>query len=235
MAAALSGGPGTLLSDTSAAALWTIGEERERTIHLTVPPGRQLRQPLLAVHRRSLTFEEATVHDFIPVTSPIRTLIDIATVLRPWKLEAAVNEADKLDLVDPEALRAALGERRGVRGTARLRELLDRRTLALTDSELERRFLPLAARAGLSPPCTQRWLHGFRADFYWPDLGLVVETDGLRYHRTPAQQARDRRRDQAFTAAGLVILRFTHAQVFYESAHVAGTLRRVAHRLEHRV
>jgi len=46
-----------------------------------------------------------------------------------------------------------------------------------------------------------------------PELGLVVETDGLRYHRTPAQQARDRRRDQLHTAAGLTTLRFTHAQV----------------------
>ena len=46
-------------------------------------------------------------------------------------------------------------------------------------------------RAGLPKPLTQQWLHGFRVDFYWPELGLVVETDGLRYHRTAAQQARD--------------------------------------------
>ena len=57
-------------------------------------------------------------------------------------------------------------------------------------------------------------------DFYWPDLRLVVETDGLTYHRTPAQQARDRLRDQTHTAAGLVVLRFTHEQVAYEQAHV---------------
>jgi very-short-patch-repair endonuclease len=49
---------------------------------------------------------------------------------------------------------------------------------------------------------------------------LVVETDGLRYHRTPAQQARDRRRDQAHVAAGITPLRFTHAQVAQEPAEV---------------
>jgi very-short-patch-repair endonuclease len=35
-------------------------------------------------------------------------------------------------------------------------------------------------------------VNGYRIDFYWPDLELVVETDGLRYHRTPEQQAKDR-------------------------------------------
>ena len=101
----------------------------------------------------------------------------------------------------------------------------------LTDSELERRFLPIARRAGLPPPQTGRPVNGFKADFFWPELGLVVETDGLRYHRTPIQQTRDRVRDQAHAAAGLTPLRFTHTQVAYEPDHVEGTLRAVARRL----
>jgi very-short-patch-repair endonuclease len=60
---------------------------------------------------------------------------------------------------------------------------------------------------------------------------LVVETDGLRHHRTPAQQARDRLRDQEHLAAGYTPLRFTHAQVRYEPEHVRSTLRKVAGRL----
>jgi very-short-patch-repair endonuclease len=71
-------------------------------------------------------------------------------------------------------------------------------------------------------------VNGFRVDFFWPELGLVVETDGLRYHRTPAQQARDRIRDQAHAAAGLVPLRFTYAQVAFEAAHVKRVLAAVA-------
>lgn len=109
-----------------------------------------------------------------------------------------------------------------------LRETLDRRTFTLTDSELERRFLPLARRAGLPAPQTQAWVNGFKVDFYWPELGLVVETDGLRYHRTPAQQARDRVRDQAHAAAGLACLRFTHAQIRFEPDHVVRTATAVA-------
>jgi very-short-patch-repair endonuclease len=74
-------------------------------------------------------------------------------------------------------------------------------------------------------------MNGFKVDFYWPTLGLVVETDGLRYHRTPAQQARDRVRDQTHTAAGLTPLRFTRAQVRFEPAHVQATLAAVCERL----
>ncbi len=97
--------------------------------------------------------------------------------------------------------------------------------------DLERRFRPIARRAGLPPPWTQVNLNGFRVDFFWPELALVVETDGLRYHRTPAEQARDRVRDQALTAAGITVLRFTHAQVRYEPSHVERTLADVAVRL----
>lgn len=113
-----------------------------------------------------------------------------------------------------------------------MRRILDRRTFALTDSELERRFLPITRAAGLPLPETGRKLNGFKVDFYWPDLGLVVETDGLRYHRTPAQQARDRMRDQAHTASGLTCLRFTHAQVRFEADHVRATLAAVVRRLK---
>jgi very-short-patch-repair endonuclease len=97
----------------------------------------------------------------------------------------------------------------------------------LTDSELERLFWPIAAEAGLAPPLTGQRVNGFKVDFYWPDLGLVVETDGLRYNRTPAQQARYRLRDQAHAAAGLTPHRFTHEQVRYQPEHVRAALESV--------
>ncbi|HEX5713488.1 MAG TPA: DUF559 domain-containing protein [Solirubrobacterales bacterium] len=91
---------------------------------------------------------------------------------------------------------------------------------------MERLFRPIAAAAGLPVELTKAWVNGFEVDFYWPRLGLVVETDGLRYHRTPAEQARDRLRDQTHTAAGLAQLRFTHYQVKYEPEHVRTILAR---------
>jgi hypothetical protein len=85
----------------------------------------------------------------------------------------------------------------------------------------------------LSLPQTKIWLNGYEVDFFWPELKLVVETDGLRYHRTPAAQARDVRRDHAHTAAGFTRLRFTHWQVKYERGYVKQVLRATASRRVH--
>lgn len=166
----------------------------------------------------------------IPVTTPIQTLIDMALRLDRPGVERMINEADKYNLTHPPELRRALDARQGEPGVAVLRQILDRRTFRLTKEELERRFLPLAHKAGLPVPLTGQFVNEFEVDFYWPDLGLVVETDGLRYHRTPAEQARDRLRDQAHTAAGLTQLRFTHEQVRYEPEYVVRILAQTASR-----
>jgi very-short-patch-repair endonuclease len=212
------------LSDSAAAAHWAVRPDTG-LIEVTVPPGRRSQRPGIVVHRRQA---ETTTLRGIPVTSLVQTFVDISKTLTDDQLEEAINEADKRGLTSPEALRKALENRPGA---ARLKKLLDRRTFVLTDSALERRFLPIARRAGLRRPKTRTRVNGFKVDFYWPDLGLIVETDGLRYHRTPAQQAKDRRRDQAHAAAGLTPLRFTHAQVAYEPDHVRKTLAAVAARL----
>jgi very-short-patch-repair endonuclease len=200
-------------------------------IDVTIPAGSNRRPPGIRVHRRDLRPEDVTTHRGVPITSPIRTLLDLATRLSKLELERAVNEADRLDLIDPESLRIALHARPGQRGVRRLRELLDRQTFRLTDSELERRFLAIAARAGLPVPETQAPVNGHRVDFWFPSLGLVVETDGLRYHRTAERQANDARRDQAHALAGTTVLRFPHAQVRYEPEGVERTLAAVARRL----
>lgn len=234
MAAILSCGAGAVLSHRSAAALWRIHLDEGPAVAVTVPLRIRRRRPGVKLYRTDLDSSDITTSQGIPTTSARRTLLDLARVLPRGALEAAINAADKHDLVDPESLRAKLDEYAGLPGVALLRGVLDLRTFALTDSELERRFLPIAAQAGLPLPTTGRYVNGFKVDFYWPDLGLVVETDGLRYHRTAAQQTRDRQRDQAHAAAGLTPLRFTHAQVRYEPRYVRTTLATVARRLARR-
>jgi very-short-patch-repair endonuclease len=232
MAAVLACGPGAALCHDSGAALLAIRHDRAGSIEVSVPADRYPRVKGIRVHRRTRTIAaEITVVDGIPVMSAARTLLDLAPRLSPRELEAAMNEADKLGLIGPDALLAYLYEHRGERGVRRLRILLDRHTYRLTDSELERRFFALLRRAELPLPLTQQRVNGFRVDFYWPKLGLVVETDGLRYHRTPATQARDNRRAQAHVAAGLTHLRFSHYEISYEPKRVVATLRRTIERL----
>lgn len=231
MAALLACGPGAVLSHGSAAALWGFGVEPRGLVEVSLPVGMRSRRPGIRAHRRTaLGSDEVTEHEGVPVTVPIRTLIDQATRLAPARLERAINEADKLERVRADVLYAALDDYSGEAGVGLLRKLLDPLHFRLSDSELERAMRPVAKRAGLPVPETKAWVNDYEVDFFWPELGIVVETDGLRYHRTASQQRRGLERDQAQIAAGLWPLRFSHWQIAREPAHVHKVLRRVAAR-----
>lgn len=232
MAAVLACAPDAALSHHSAAALWNIGNERRGRIDVSIRRRCRHRRPgIRAMSRPSLPPADVVLRQGIPVTSPARTLLDLATELHGTALERSVNEADKHDLIDPETLRSELNDFAGEPGVKRLRTLLDRHTFRLSDSDLEILFRPIASAAGMPQPQTKAWVNGYEVDFFWPDLELVVETDGLRYHRTPSEQTHDRQRDQTHVASGLTTLRFTHWQVKYEPAYVRRILQRTAQHL----
>lgn len=232
MAAVLACGPGAALSHRSAAALWGFGDEHQDYIDVSVRRASEARLCGVRCHRRpSLPASAVTRRLNIPLTQPVQTFIDLATVAGPKTLERAINEADKRDVIDWDSLRRALDDHAGEPGVRPLRRILDKHTFRLSDDELELLFRPLAVAAGLPTPLTKQIVGEFEVDFFWPDLGLVVETDGWRYHRTPAAQTRDALRFQTHTAAGLTPLRFSHRQVKYEPRHVRRILERTAARL----
>jgi very-short-patch-repair endonuclease len=211
-----------VLSHESAAVLWGILKARVRMIEISVPIGSHPRRPGIKVHRRKNV--TTTRRKGIPVTAPIQTLIDIAPCLDEPQLERAVNEAINRDLTTPDRLRKAAD------GQQALRTLLDRDTFVLTDTELEQRFAPIARSAGLPKPQTQVQVNGYRVDFYFEELRLVVEADSLRFHRTALQQRQDILRDQAHVKAGLLPLRFTHWQITFDADYVEETLRAASSR-----
>jgi len=232
MAAVLACAPDVTLSHRSAAALWGFGEEHRAYVDITVRRASEARLRGVRCHRRpTLPASDVTVRDGIPLTVPVRTFLDLTTVAGPKTLERAINEADKLDVIDADSLRRALDDRSGEPGVRPLREILDEHTFRLSDDELERRFRPLAAAADLPVPLTKVMVDKFEVDFFWPELGLIVETDGWRYHRTPSAQTRDALRFQRHVASGLTPLRFSHHQVKYEPRHVEDILRRTASNL----
>jgi very-short-patch-repair endonuclease len=220
--------PRALISHVTAAVLWDICDCEVARIHITVPSSQHPRAENLTPHRRD-PMPAGTRWHGIPVTGVLETLIDLAATESDDLVDTAITEADKRNLLRVDVAQQRLVRMSPGRGTRKLAEILESHTV--TDSKLEQRFLRIVRETGLPMPETQVRLNGFRVDFYWPNLGLVVETDGLTYHRTPAQQAKDRRRDQAHTAAGLTSLRFTNAQVVREPDVVAALLNRVAIRL----
>ena len=234
MGAVLSCGRDALLSHRSAGALWgLVPQPRGKTIEVVVPLGRIPRRADVLVHRRvDLGPKHRREKAGIPVTDPVSTLVDLASCSPDWLVEQAVNAADRLELLATEALRGIVVGLRPRPGMARMRRVLG--LDALTDTGLERKFLAIVRAADLPRPETQVYVNGYRVDFHWPDLGLVVETDGWRYHRTSAEQATDHRRDQTHAIGGLTTMRFAEDQIRYEPDRVRRTLAAMVARLSSR-
>jgi very-short-patch-repair endonuclease len=228
MASVLASGLYAVVSHDAAAALWGIWSYTPDLI-VSVPAHCRPRNPGIRVHRRARI--DATTHHGIPVTTPTATLIDFAATHPRNEVEAALNEAELRKRIRLEDVRNELETTPRTPGLAKLKSTIDRRTFTFTRSELERAFRPIARRAGLAHPLSRVYVNGYEVDFYDPDRGLVIETDGGTFHRTPAQQSADRRRDHAHIAGGLTPLRFTHGQIRYEQAYVEETLTTVAARL----
>jgi very-short-patch-repair endonuclease len=225
MGAVLSRGDGTALSDDPAGALWRIWKPRDTGIHLTVPAGgRRHKTRGVTVHRRSLRPSDVTRERGIPVTTPLRTIVDLAATSDRREAERLVNAADARNVLRADTLAEELKRMKGQPGVPLLEEILAPSTFVLTDSELERMFLPLVRRAGLPKPQSQRRLGPHRVDFHWPELDLVVEVDSLRYHRTTIQQAEDRARDHIHFLAERQYLRFTHHQIAHDPDYVVAVL-----------
>jgi predicted transcriptional regulator of viral defense system len=232
MAAVLACGSGAVLSHQSAAVLWEMSDDESKLIDVTAPNRRGRHPSGIAAHRNgSLKLRDcATVHG-IPCTTVEKTLLDLAAVAPSWRLRRALAEAEVLRIVDLPALRALLRRSRGRRGVARLRLLLDEihPQTKRTRSELERLFLRVCERGGLPRPEVNVPLdvggRDLKPDFLWRDAGLIVETDGRRYHDTGSAFQLDREREQSLQLAGWRVSRCTWEQVEREPRRLVSVIR----------
>jgi hypothetical protein len=218
MAAVLAGGRGAVLSHRSAAALWGLLPAGTGPVHVTVPRQRRPREGL-RFHQSPLPADEIGKHDGIPVTSVPRTLLDLATVLTPRRLERALNEAEVLRRWDRLSLDDLLTRYPRRSGTGNVRAALRGRQAGatLTRSELEEQFIDLLDEAGLPRPEVNVTLDlpGRRpeVDCLWRRQRLVAELDSRTFHQTAAAFEEDRRRDRALTTAGWRVVRITSRQL----------------------
>jgi very-short-patch-repair endonuclease len=229
MAAVLACGPGAALSHASAAALWEIRPTSATRIDVTVRSAAgRAKRPGLRVHRTSaLREDEVTEHQAIRVTTPARTLLDLASSLPRRALERALDQAALMELFDLRALQAAVDRHRGEPGSAALQDALREHEVGttLTKSELEERMLALCHHHGLPRPNVNAWVENLEVDFLFAAERLVVEADSYRYHRSRRAFERDRERDAILARAGYRTLRFTDRQMRWQSSEVAETIR----------
>jgi hypothetical protein len=232
MAAVLACGPTALLSHRSAATLWGIAPPS--TYPTDVTTARRCQgQEGIALHRsRRIHAEDRAVPDGIPVTSVARTLLDLAEVVRPRRLQRALEEAERRGLFDLAAVERLIARSRGRHSLRALNAALrDYRPPAFTRSELERRFVALCERAGLPRPAANLFVAGEEVDMSWPDRRLIVELDSREYHRSRAAFERDRARDASLQLAGYRVLRVTDRRLAGEPGEVVAAVRSLLDRM----
>ncbi|MGH2763972.1 MAG: DUF559 domain-containing protein [Thermoleophilaceae bacterium] len=225
LAAVLRYGDQAVLSHASAAVLWGLLQDRGPRIDLTVPGGGgRARRNAIIVHRSPLPEHHVTVKDSIPVTTPARTVIDLADVSPRRRVERVIDEAAYLGL-ELDGLRPIHGRR----GAGLLRRVMVDHDVGSTrtQSDLEEVMLALCRRFGLAQPRFNTKVLTHLVDCVWDEARLVVETDGWQGHRSRGAFERDRRRDAELTAAGWRVVRITWRRLEQESELVAAQLARL--------
>jgi very-short-patch-repair endonuclease len=227
-AAVLACGDGAVLADVSAGDAFDIRRSASRTIHVLVGRSGHERRDGIRLHWcRSLPPDEVTTLDGLPITTPARTLLDLAAGgLGGRRLEAAVDRAERQRLLDFADLGELLARYPGRPGTPSLKAVLARYEPADTRSELEELVLELCHVHGLPRPQVNCVIEGKVRDFLWPHAGLVVEADSYTWHRSPSALNDDRERDVELTLAGYRVLRFTWEQVTRRRTYVVSAILR---------
>ncbi len=197
--------PGCVLSHQSAAAFHGWIEPEPTTQHVTTR-GKARSRPGLRVHRvTDLWSADIAQHGLLWVTTPSRTIVDLAVVM-PWAQLRAI--ADQVRSLDVKAIRAAqrrAPHRPGARNVRRLCERLE----AHTRSEFERRYLRFCRRHRIAlPTSVNTRVAGSTVDCRYDERRLVIELDGRAFHSRQDQMRRDRRRDRKALLAGFATVRF---------------------------
>jgi hypothetical protein len=151
------------------------------------------------------------IHRGIPITSPERTLIDLAAHADPAR---ALREARRLKLTTPYLLAVSLEKHRGNRGTNRLKRLNDLDAglpYSRCRSNAEAKALEILHDAGAEPPGVNELIAGEEADLSWPHHRRIIEIDGPQYHQINSEDAR---KQQIWERAGFSVERISSDDVY---------------------
>ncbi len=207
---------GAALSHWSAAALLGLWTPAPREIEVVVDVWEGAANPGVQVHRsRILEPRDVWIRKGLPVTSPARTLLDIAVSATDRQLEVAFDRGIVERTLRRSHVADVLDRAGGHRGRARLAALLEqeRDASTMTESEPEERMLALIRQAGLPAPQVNFPFGNWKLDFYWPDARFVVEVDSYTYHASRYRFERDRRKDNALRRADIEVMRIVRREI----------------------
>jgi very-short-patch-repair endonuclease len=228
LAAVLAGGRGAVLSHRSAGWLWGLLPTLEEPPEVTRAWRGHRKTRARIHHSTTLIQEDLAVSDAIPTTAIPRTLLDLAAVSRTASLTAAVERAERLGLLDLDAIDDLLGRCGRHRGRRALDLAIEiYRDSSFSRARSERLLLSLVKKAGLPKPALNLFVAGLEVDAYWERERFAVEVDGWDTHRTRAAFERDPVRQEELKLAGIDSIRITARRIEREPDAVARTLGRL--------
>lgn len=225
LAAVLACGNGALLSGLAAAYLLGLVKGPAPEPEVTARTNRRV-QGVKTRRSRIMGPEIGVTCRGVPVTSPARTLVDIAGLLSENALARACHEAGVRYVTTPSDVEAQLARHPKVKGGGKLRRIM-RGDARVTLSNLESRFLKRLRAAGLPLPLTNRDAGGRRVDCRWAEQRLTVELDSYRYHSSRYAWEQDRRREREAYARGDGFRRYTYGDVVERPELMLAELRKL--------
>jgi len=220
-AAQLACGSRAVLTRWTSVFVFGLGP-RPAFVNVGFPGGVAGRRPGIRAHRLGeISDSDVVVKHGLRVTTPARTLLDLAAIASRDTLERLIEEAQVQNVASTAELLAMAERGAGRRGVPRFRELVDFLDEPLfTRSEAERRLGSLCRSAGLPLPRMNVRRAGWEVDAVWDAQRLVVEVDGRRYHSPASKFERDRRKDGELMLAGYRVLRITWRRLTREPEQV---------------
>ncbi len=226
MAAVKAVGPKAAVSHAWAATLLqlplgTLALGRlDGAVDVTVAGTRRTNRLGIRLHQvPTLLRVEVRVEGRLPLTSPARTIVDMARLATPRQLERMIAEGHALGLVSEAELVVQLRRSQRRPGIPKLRAVLAEVTgPPLTRSEAEERLLGLIDRAGLPRPEANARVAGLEVDLLWRAERLVIEVDGYAFHSSRSAFERDHERRQRLVLAGYRALGFSWRQIVEKPA-----------------
>ncbi|HEY5334111.1 MAG TPA: DUF559 domain-containing protein [Solirubrobacterales bacterium] len=232
MAAVLFRGSGALLSYQSAVWLWGLERKLEVPVHVSVRWRGHGQDAIGLHHCPALRDEDVAESELLPVTALPRTLLDYASEAKQYRLERAIDRADRLGLLDLAAVDLITDEVRGHSGRGPLRRaMVIYREKGFTRSGGEKRMLAALADVGVRRPSVNNFIEGYELDFFWEQERFAVELDSWEHHRGRKSFEEDRKRQEELAMAGIETIRITGTRLRREPRGVA---MRIAAHLERR-
>lgn len=230
LAAVLAADASARSTHRAGAWLWGMTPHAQKPEITTV--GARARLKGVRVHFTVTSMNEPVVRLGVPVSPAAETLLDLGAVVPLDSVRSALDRAIASKVLTPMSALAELDRRGGVgvRGTAKLRALLDEAgiTGSHSPSVLEAKTRRLIRRAGLPQPECELIVgqHGeYRLDFCWPELMLAIEVDGWMYHSSFAAFQRNKTRRNSMSVAGHLVLEYTWTHVTKQQAAVIREIR----------